>query len=56
VPHSVEDLELEDQPTAKVARAPRAVQRQPKPEVPEPEFDEPAHPEPVSRPVEPPPT
>jgi hypothetical protein len=40
VPHSVEDLELEDQPTAKVTRAPRTVQRQPKPEVPEPEFDE----------------
>jgi hypothetical protein len=46
VPHSVEDLELEDQPTAKVTRAPRTVQRQPKPEAPEPEFDEPA-PEPV---------
>jgi hypothetical protein len=46
VPHSVEDLELEDQPTAKVARAPRTVQRQPKPEAPEPEFDEPT-PEPV---------
>jgi hypothetical protein len=41
VPHSVEDLELEDQPTAKVSRAPRTVQRQPKPEAPEPEFDEP---------------
>jgi len=34
------------EPTAKVTRAPRTVQRQPKPEIPEPEFDEPA-PEPV---------
>jgi len=44
VPLSVEDLELEpeNQPTARVARTTRAVQRQAKPEIPEPEFDEPA--------------
>ena len=43
VPYSVEDLELEaPEPTAKVTRAPRTVQRQPKPQPPEPEFDEPA--------------
>jgi hypothetical protein len=47
VPHSVEDLELEDQPTAKVTRAPRTVAREPKPTAPEPEFDEPAQ-EPVA--------
>jgi hypothetical protein len=46
VPHSVEDLELEDAPTQKVTRAPRTVQRQAKPVAPEPEFDEPAQ-EPV---------
>ena len=36
------------EPTAKVTRAPRTVQRQPKPEAPEPEFDEP---EPTEEPV-----
>jgi hypothetical protein len=43
VPYSVEDLELEVQPTAKVARstATRAVRRQEPPAAPEPEFDEP---------------
>jgi hypothetical protein len=46
VPHSVEDLELDDAPTQKVTRAPRTVQRQAKPVAPEPEFDEPAQ-EPV---------
>jgi hypothetical protein len=46
VPHSVEDLELEDQPTAKVTRAPRTDAREPKPAPVEPEFDEPAQ-EPV---------
>jgi hypothetical protein len=40
VPHSVEDLELEEaEPTVKVARASRVVQRAPK--APEPSLDEP---------------
>ena len=47
IPYSVEDLELEQpEPTARVTRASRPVQRQAKPQPPEPEFDEPA-PEPV---------
>ena len=48
VPFSVEDLELEEQPTAKVSRSTARVQRTPKPQPPEPEFDEPAEPEPVN--------
>jgi hypothetical protein len=47
VPYSVEDLELEEQPKVTVSRAPRSVQRAPKPQAPEPEFDEPDEPEPV---------
>ena len=51
VPLSVEDLELEpeNQPTAKVSRATRPVQRRTPPPTPEPEFDEP--PPPVEEPV-----
>ena len=50
IPYSVEDLELEQpEPTAKVTRASRPVQRQAKPQPPEPEFDEPAVP--VEEPV-----
>ena len=41
VPFSVEDLELEEQPTAEVSRSTARVQRAPKPQPPEPEFDEP---------------
>jgi hypothetical protein len=40
VPYSVEDLELEEQPKVTVSRAPRSIQRTPKPQAPEPEFDE----------------
>jgi hypothetical protein len=43
VPFSVEDLELEEQPTAKVSRSPSRVQRA-RPETPEPSFDEPEPP------------
>ncbi|MCW2902429.1 MAG: hypothetical protein JWO67_4694 [Streptosporangiaceae bacterium] len=51
VPFSVEDLELEpeNQPTTRVARPPRAIQRQLKPVPPEPEFDE--SPAPAQEPV-----
>lgn len=49
IPYSAEELEdSQPEPTAKVSRAPRTVQRQPKPEAPEPEFDEP---EPAQEPV-----
>jgi hypothetical protein len=53
VPFSVEDLELEEQPTAKVSRSSSRVQRG-RPETPEPSFDEPEPPpaEPVQEPVQ----
>jgi hypothetical protein len=47
IPYSSEELQDSiPEPTAKVTRAPRTVQRQAKPVAPEPEFDEPAQ-EPV---------